>query len=118
MAGLGAAQLLKRAGGYQVKIVEARDRIGGRVHTCPFGKSYKDGVSDIVTDLGASWIHGRGPGAYDLQTWKGQLNPIYELAKDRNVETVVTWEGDRDPELQELYWYKGGKAPFSIFETI
>lgn len=49
IAGLTAARLLTTAG-RRVVILEARDRVGGRVHT-----DRRDG---LVTDLGASWIHG------------------------------------------------------------
>ncbi len=49
VAGLTAARLLAGAG-YNVVVLEARDRIGGRVHT--------DRSDGHVTDLGASWIHG------------------------------------------------------------
>ncbi len=49
VAGLTAARLLVRAG-RQVVVLEARHRIGGRVWT--------DRTGGLVTDLGASWIHG------------------------------------------------------------
>lgn len=49
IAGLTAARLLQREG-VHVVVLEARDRVGGRVHT-----SRENGR---VTDLGASWIHG------------------------------------------------------------
>ena len=49
VAGLTAARLLARAG-RRVVVLEARDRVGGRVST-----DRRDG---LVTDLGASWIHG------------------------------------------------------------
>lgn len=49
IAGLTAARLLTREG-RRVVILEARDRVGGRVHT--------DRSEGLVTDLGASWIHG------------------------------------------------------------
>jgi monoamine oxidase len=48
ISGLTAARLLAGAGG--VVVLEARDRIGGRVRS-----ERRDG---LVTDLGASWIHG------------------------------------------------------------
>lgn len=48
VAGLSAARLLAREG--RVVVLEARDRVGGRVH------SQRDGHH--VTDRGASWIHG------------------------------------------------------------
>ncbi|MDN4474364.1 NAD(P)/FAD-dependent oxidoreductase [Demequina sp. SYSU T00192] len=49
VAGLTAARLLADAG-RRVAVLEARDRIGGRVWT-----DRRDGLG---TDLGASWIHG------------------------------------------------------------
>lgn len=49
VAGLSAARLLA-AEGLSVIVLEARDRIGGRVTT--------DRSAGRVTDLGASWIHG------------------------------------------------------------
>ncbi|WP_458042580.1 MULTISPECIES: flavin monoamine oxidase family protein [Bacteria] len=49
IAGLTAARLVTRAG-RRVVILEARDRVGGRVHT--------DRSDGLITDLGASWIHG------------------------------------------------------------
>jgi monoamine oxidase len=49
VAGLTAARLLRNAG-RRVVVLEARDRVGGRVVT-----DRRDGH---VTDLGASWIHG------------------------------------------------------------
>jgi polyamine oxidase len=69
MAGLGAARVLREAG-CRVVVVEARDRVGGRVHTVEkFGTK---------VDLGASWIHdSRG-------------NPLTEIARKAGLETVPT----------------------------
>jgi len=50
MAGLGAARTLADEG-YDVLILEARDRLGGRVWT---SRQWPD----LPVDLGASWIHG------------------------------------------------------------
>jgi monoamine oxidase len=58
-AGLMAAQLLTNAGRRAV-VLEARDRIGGRIHT----------VTDPAflgpVDLGAEFTHGRPPETWDL----------------------------------------------------
>ncbi len=49
IAGLTTARLLTDAG-HRTVVVEARDRIGGRVWT--------DRSGGWVTDRGASWVHG------------------------------------------------------------
>lgn len=51
-AGLAAAQTLRRAG-QEVRVLEARDRIGGRV------LSLTDPTFPVPLDLGAEFIHGR-----------------------------------------------------------
>jgi len=54
VAGLAAARLLAAAG-LAVTILEARDRIGGRIHTL------HDPRSPLPIELGAEFIHGRPP---------------------------------------------------------
>jgi monoamine oxidase len=49
IAGLAAARRLDKRG-WSVTVIEARDRIGGRIHT--------DDSLGVPVDLGASWIHG------------------------------------------------------------
>lgn len=70
LAGLAAAQELQRHG-HEVVVLEARDRIGGRIWT-----STK--WSDLPLDLGATWIHGvRG-------------NPLTQLAQTIQAERLST----------------------------
>jgi monoamine oxidase len=69
-AGLGAATTL-RDEGYDVIILEGRNRIGGRVWT-------NHAWPDAPLDMGASWIH----------AVKG--NPLTELAKKFKVKTLPT----------------------------
>jgi monoamine oxidase len=77
IAGLAAAHELKR---YKMNVIvlEARDRVGGRIHT---DRSWKAPI-----DLGASWIHGV------------RKNPIAHLVKKFNLKTK-----DTDYEAQEIY---------------
>lgn len=49
ISGLSAARMLSQAG-REVTVLEARDRIGGRIWT--------SAALDVPLDLGASWIHG------------------------------------------------------------
>src|SRR5687768_15486935 len=70
VAGLAAANRLQQAG-YQVTVLEARDRIGGRIWT-------SNQMAGIPLDLGASWIHGIVG------------NPLSTLAVEADVEAMVT----------------------------
>ena len=70
IAGLAAANMLRSAG-MEAIIVEARDRIGGRIHTSNLWP-------DLPMDLGASWIHGT------------RRNPVTTLAKAAGASMVET----------------------------
>ena len=70
LAGLAVARVLRDAG-KPVVVLEARDRIGGRVHT----SRRWDG---LPMDLGASWIHGI------------QGNPLTALAREAGARWVET----------------------------
>lgn len=75
IAGLAAARALG-AKGFEVVVIEARDRIGGRVFT---DRSWPG----IPVDLGASWIHGVTG------------NPVAELARSASLATRATdYEAD------------------------
>ena len=71
VAGLAAATELHASGFDDVVILEARDRIGGRIWTDTIG-------GDIPIDLGASWIHGVNG------------NPIGAIARENNIATHPT----------------------------
>lgn len=70
VAGLAAARTLQELD-YDVLILEARERLGGRVWSRP-------AWHDLTLDLGASWIHGdRG-------------NPLTALTRQYGIKSVVS----------------------------
>ncbi|KAG8899616.1 hypothetical protein FRC00_001217, partial [Tulasnella sp. 408] len=78
VAGVIAAQQLHEAGIDNFLIVEARDELGGRMH------SYK--VENYTVEVGCNWVQG-------TQTGNGPINPIYSLAlKHKLVTTTNNWE--------------------------
>jgi monoamine oxidase len=89
MAGLAAARSLADAG-WPVLVIEARDRVGGRVYT--------DRDWGVPLEMGASWIHGTTD------------NPLMELARNAAARLVPTdyygWAKLAvDPQLQPLRYY-------------
>lgn len=71
MAGLAAARELRRAG-RQVIVLEARQRIGGRIHT-------HAAWGNARVDLGATWIHG-----------DADANPVAVLARSIGARLATT----------------------------
>src|SRR5215211_2549238 len=69
-AGLAAAQLLSQAG-LRVVVIEARDRVGGRILT------RRVPGHPLPIELGAEFIHGRPPESFRLVEQAGLL--VYEI---------------------------------------
>lgn len=84
VSGLTAARLLHQAG-QRVVVLEARDRIGGRLHT-----SRIDGVA---TDLGASWIHGIAN------------NPLFDLVETLGLPTKEFTVGSFQPDGRPVAYF-------------
>lgn len=90
MAGLSAATALRGAG-WQVRVVEGRDRIGGRILT--------DDTLGFPVDLGASWVHGETG------------NPVAELLAELHVPLLPT-PGETGPRQV----FRPGGQPLSPAE--
>jgi len=90
IAGIAAAQRLQRAG-CRVTVIEARQRLGGRIwtdHSWP----------DAPVDLGASWIHGV------------HNNPVAALARQFGIQTTVYDAGTLSNNLSESRLYDAAGA--------
>lgn len=88
ISGLAAARELQNSG-FEVIILEGRDRIGGRIYT--------NNDLGFPIDLGASWIHGR------------TQNPIALLAREFEIKTAIS-----NYENLKLY-YRG--QPLSVADV-
>ncbi|UEA61159.1 FAD-dependent oxidoreductase [Gordonia otitidis] len=84
IAGLTVARLLTRAGARTV-VLEARDRVGGRVHS--------DRSDGTVTDRGASWIHGIADA------------PLHATTEAFGMRTVEFTVGSYQPDGRPIAYY-------------
>lgn len=89
IAGLTAARVLARAG-QRIIVLEARDRVGGRVHS--LRELNVDG-HPRVTDAGASWIHGINDG------------PVYEVARGLGLEMVEFTVGSFQVDSRPIAYF-------------
>ena len=96
VAGLTAARLLGRAD-RRVVVVEARDRVGGRVHT--------DRSDGLVTDLGASWIHGITG------------SPVAAAAEAFGMRTMEFTVGGYQPDSRPIAYYGPDSRRLSDADT-
>ncbi|KAG9300478.1 hypothetical protein G9A89_010104 [Geosiphon pyriformis] len=92
LSGLRAAQLFHKAG-FEVKILEASNRIGGRIYA-------EDVDHDNKIDMGAQWVG------------KTQTH-ILDLLKEFNVETYEQYN-----QGTKVHWRKNGIKKFSSKSSI
>ncbi|XP_055377653.1 peroxisomal N(1)-acetyl-spermine/spermidine oxidase [Condylostylus longicornis] len=96
MAGLSAANHLLQNGCDNFKIIEARNRIGGRIISIP--------IDQHKIELGANWIHGvLGNPIFELAIKHGLVN-IINVPKPHHI-VATTESGKQVPFeiLQEIY---------------
>lgn len=84
VSGLTAARLLAQAG-QRVVVLEARNRVGGRTST--------DRSQGLISDLGASWIHGIAD------------NPLADVVRDFGLKTVEFTVGSYQPDGRPIAYY-------------
>ncbi|HWT33883.1 MAG TPA: NAD(P)/FAD-dependent oxidoreductase [Microbacterium sp.] len=84
VAGLTAARLIQRAG-RGVVVLEARDRVGGRLHSAR--------TEAGVTDLGASWIHGV------------HGNPLADIVRAFGMREMEFTVGSYQPDGRPIAYY-------------
>ncbi|XP_024888856.1 polyamine oxidase 1-like [Temnothorax curvispinosus] len=88
-SGIAAASRLLKRGVSDFVILEANDRIGGRINTTNFG--------EYVVDLGAEWVHGESG------------NVVFELASKHDLLSSDT--GLLDPIKYEFATINGEIMP-------
>jgi len=89
-AGLAAARDLGRAG-CEVVVIEARNRIGGRVFTLA------EAVPSVPVELGAEFVHGKSPALLDIATAANlKLREVTERPEGVEAGTAVIVGTDRD----------------------
>ncbi|KAL0397597.1 UNVERIFIED_CONTAM: Polyamine oxidase 1 [Sesamum calycinum] len=92
--GITAAKVLAENGVEDVLILEAADRIGGRIRKEQFG--------GVTVELGAGWIAGVGG---------KQPNPVWEFARQSNLRTCFS---DYSNARYNIYDHRGPKTPIEL----
>ena len=83
MTGVIAARTLHERGNDDFLILEARNELGGRIQSKKFGGPERE----YTIEKGANWVQG-------LQLDNGEVNPILDLVKGYDVNTVSNdWTG-------------------------
>jgi monoamine oxidase len=95
VAGLAAARALKDAG-HEVVVLEARDRIGGRIHTV------RDDRAAHPVELGAEFIHGEAKEAMELVRAAGLISYDVLGVRWRAEGSRLTHIGDFWDELEQV----------------
>eukprot|EP00466_Bigelowiella_natans_P005757 jgi/Bigna1/84373/fgenesh1_pg.132_\ len=84
-------------------LLEARDRMGGRVHTITLPERKKDGLHQTKVDLGANYIHGAH-----------KLHPIFRMAKAKGEKLGNVVGGFWEDTLFAEWWHYGNNNIVSV----
>lgn len=79
-------------------IVEAADRIGGRMR--------KDDFAGVTVELGAGWIAGVGG---------DQINPVWEMAQQSNLRTCFSDYSNARFNIYDNKYFNSFPFLFSLF---
>ena len=117
-SGLQCAANLKDNTELSFAVLEARDRVGGRIYSTLETRTKPDQVGDSVLfyrDHGASWIHGLGE--------DGNENPMVQLLRDRNREAddeviIQIFQGNAWMRPMSILHNEGAIAIFANKERI
>jgi hypothetical protein len=110
-AGLAAAGALTKAG-VNVIVLEARNRLGGRIYTHP------DSTPEVPIELGAEFVHGRPPEIFDLvQRSRLQVREVEgEFWYSRNgVLQKGEFPSGRSTVFERMHKYQGPDMSFRQF---
>ncbi|GFW39214.1 protein anon-37Cs [Trichonephila clavipes] len=95
ISGLACGCSLKRLGFKNVKILEARSRIGGRIHGINLGSKY--------IEMGAQWIHGQTDNViYKIAESKGLVNKEAFNYVDA-IRNFTNFDNDEKSALVQLF---------------
>jgi monoamine oxidase len=117
LAGLQAAILLQDEGA-RVLVVEARERVGGRVHTLDHvaGRPESGG-----TEVGSGYARTLAMidriGGLGMNRWLDTVQLQFALAVHGKLMTPAEWESSDVNELPPLERRSGGMGPFALSQT-
>jgi len=111
-AGLAAARELSSAN-FNVIVLEARDRIGGRIHTHP------DSQLSAPIELGAEFVHGKAPETLKIAERAGlkllQLPNTHWFLRNRLIAKSGEFWSKTEAVIDELAKYKDRDESFAEF---
>uniref|UniRef100_R7W3Y3 Polyamine oxidase n=1 Tax=Aegilops tauschii TaxID=37682 RepID=R7W3Y3_AEGTA len=101
MSGISAGKRLSEAGITDLVILEATDRIGGRIHKTKF--------AGVNVEMGANWVEGVNG---------DEMNPIWTMANGTGGLNLRTFRSDFDHLASNTYKQDGGLYDEKVVENI